>query len=165
MKPASDGKQKGINCIILALLMFIGLGFCSSNKSLYLSAITDALGIKRSVFSLATSLRFIVTSVSSLFFGNLVSRFGTKKLMLTGILCLYAAELFGNESYDKILGLFVSFNVAGYAFGTPLVNLVFDISGSYVPAFFVMGFAMLAVLFAMQFVINAAHKKRRESTQ
>ena len=124
MKPASDGKQKWINCIILALLMFIGLGFCSSNKSLYLSAITDALGIKRSVFSLATSLRFIVTSVSSLFFGNLVSRFGT-----------------------------------------PLVNLVFDISGSYVPAFFVMGFAMLAVLFAMQFVINAAHKKRRESTQ
>ena len=50
MKPASDGKQKWINCIILALLMFIGLGFCSSNKSLYLSAITDALGIKRSVF-------------------------------------------------------------------------------------------------------------------
>ena len=45
------------------------------------------------------------------------------------------------------------------------INLIFDVFGSYIPAFFVMGFAMLAVLFLMQFVINAAHKKRMEAEQ
>lgn len=32
------------------LMVFVCLGFCSSSKSLYLAAITEALGIKRSLF-------------------------------------------------------------------------------------------------------------------
>lgn len=31
------------------LMVFVCLGFCSSSKSLYLAAITEALGIKRSL--------------------------------------------------------------------------------------------------------------------
>ena len=37
------------------LMVFICLGFCSSNKGLYLSAITEALDIKRSLFSVNDS--------------------------------------------------------------------------------------------------------------
>ena len=33
-------------------MVFVCLGFCSSNKSLYLSAITEALSIPRSLFSI-----------------------------------------------------------------------------------------------------------------
>ncbi len=70
------------------MMVLICLGFCSSNKSLYLSAITDALGLKRSAFSVSDSLRFVATAIVNLFFGTLVSKFGEKKLIGAGFLCL-----------------------------------------------------------------------------
>ena len=75
------------------LMVFTCLGFCSSNKSLYIGAITDALGIKRGAFALNDSVRFITTAVINLFFGSLVSRFGTKKLICAGFLCLISSML------------------------------------------------------------------------
>ena len=70
------------------LMVFTCLGFCSSNKSLYLSAITEALGIKRSAFSIGDSCRFITTSVVNIFFGTLINKYGAKKLIAAGFLCL-----------------------------------------------------------------------------
>ena len=34
------------------LMIFVGLGFCSTNRSIYLAPITEALDIKRSMFSM-----------------------------------------------------------------------------------------------------------------
>ena len=51
----------------------------NNNRSLYLSVIIEALGIKRSVFSIADSLRFIMTAVVNLFFDTLIAKFGSKK--------------------------------------------------------------------------------------
>lgn len=73
------------------LMVFTCLGFCSSNKGLYLSAITDALDIKRSAFSIGDSCRFISTAIVNLFFGTLVNKFGTKKLIGAGFLSLIGA--------------------------------------------------------------------------
>lgn len=73
------------------LMVFTCLGFCSSNKGLYLSAMTEALQIKRSTFSVGDSFRYVTTSVVNLFFGALVMRFGTKKLIGAGFLALIAS--------------------------------------------------------------------------
>lgn len=73
------------------LMVFTTLGFCSSNKSLYLSAITEALGIKRSAFSIGDSCRFVSTAVVNIFFGTLVNKYGTRKLIGAGFLCLIGA--------------------------------------------------------------------------
>ncbi len=75
------------------LMVFICLGFCSSNKSLYLTAITDALHLKRSAFSISDSCRYIATAVVNMFFGPLVYKFGEKKLIGAGFLCLIAFTL------------------------------------------------------------------------
>jgi len=75
------------------LMVFVTLGFCSSNKSLYLSAITEALGIERSLFSINDSCRYIATAVVNLFFGTLILKFGVKKLVAAGFLCLIASTL------------------------------------------------------------------------
>ena len=75
------------------LLVFVCLGFCSSNKGLYLAAITEALGIPRSLFSVGDSIRYIVSCVVNLFFGALVRKFGTKKLIIGGILSLMVSML------------------------------------------------------------------------
>ena len=84
------------------LMVFTCLGFCSSNKSLYLSAITEALGIKRSMFSIADSCRYISTALINLWFGTLVAKFGVRKLIGAGFLCLIASSLtyaVGNNVY------------------------------------------------------------------
>ena len=74
-------------------MIFVCLGFCSSNKSIYLSAITQALGIKRSLFSINDSCRYIATAVVNIFFGTLIQRFGAKKLVGAGFLCLITSTL------------------------------------------------------------------------
>lgn len=66
------------------LMVFTCLGFCSSTKSLFVSAVTDATGISRTAFSLNDTCRFISTSVVNIFFGFLVERFGVKKLIGAG---------------------------------------------------------------------------------
>ena len=78
------------NIVVAAcfLMIFTTLGFCSSNKGLYLSAITEALGIRRSLFSINDSIRFIVTAVVNLFFGSIIAKLGPKKMVAAGFVSL-----------------------------------------------------------------------------
>ena len=83
--------EKQYRWIVVAacfLLAFTGLGFCSGTKSLYLVAVTEATGIKRSLFSVSDSCRFITTAVVNLFFGFHLSRYGAKKMIGAGYLAL-----------------------------------------------------------------------------
>ena len=83
-QPQQKRKRLDYKWIIVALcflMMFTCLGFCSSNKSLYTFALTEALGIPRSVFSINDSFRFITTAIVNIFFGVLVQKYGTKKLI------------------------------------------------------------------------------------
>ena len=79
----------------------------------------------------------------------------------TIMLPLYASDLFGKKSYPKILGIFVSVNTAGYAAGSPLMNLCYDIFGTYVPALILVSCIMIGVLILLQFVISAAHREQK----
>ena len=78
----------------------------------------------------------------------------------TVMLPIYANELFGKHSYSKILGLFVSVNTAGYAVGAPVMNLCYDILGSYKYALIVISVIMTAVFVLLQFVISSVTKAR-----
>lgn len=79
----------------------------------------------------------------------------------TIMLPIYASDLFGQRSYAEVLGLFVSVNTAGYAVGSPLMNLCYDVFSSYVPALLIVGAVMVAVFVLLQFVISAAHKEQK----
>lgn len=94
------------------LMIFLGLGFCVSNKSLYLGAITQALNIERSLFSLQDTLRYTVMVVANIFFGSLLSKFGARKMVLVGFLC-YSVYL-GISVFAESLAWFY---VAGVVFG------------------------------------------------
>ena len=75
------------------LMVFICLGFCSSPKSLFVSAITEALDIKRSLFSINDTCRHAANAIVNIFFGFLVNKFGTKKLICAGFIALIASCL------------------------------------------------------------------------
>ncbi len=103
-------EKRGYTWVIVALsflMVMVCLGFCSSPKSLFVVPVTEALGITRSALSLGDSLRFITTAVINIFFGTLIGRFGAKKLILTGVLCLIASQLaysFGETVYVFYVG-------------------------------------------------------------
>lgn len=86
-------EYKWVIAAVCFLMVFAGLGFCSSSKSIYLSAITEALGFSRSAFSINDSCRFVATAIANLFFAELVAKFGTKKLIAAGMGCLIISTL------------------------------------------------------------------------
>ena len=86
------------------LIIFTALGFCSSTKALFLKPVTDKLEISRSLFSITDSIRHVTNAVLSLFFGNLVMKFGTKKLACAGLLCLCTAMTI--YSFASHIGVF-----------------------------------------------------------
>ena len=81
----------------------------------------------------------------------------------TVLLPIFAGDLFGEKSYDKVLGIVVSVNTAGYAVGAPAINLCYDLTGSYNTGLYIGCGLMLAVLIAMQFVISAANREHQKA--
>ena len=75
---------------LCALMIFTGLGFCSSTNSLFINKVTEHLEVERSIYAINQSLRFITTSVVYLFFGSMILKFGPKKLVMAGFACLAA---------------------------------------------------------------------------
>ena len=84
---------KWVILIVSVLMVFTCLGFCSSNKSLYLGAITEALGIKRSLFSINDTCRYVTSALINLFFGALVAKFGVRKMVAFGFASLIGSVL------------------------------------------------------------------------
>ncbi|MBQ2696061.1 MAG: MFS transporter [Clostridia bacterium] len=90
------------------LMVMISLGFCSSGRTLYLTAITGALGISRGAFALNDTFRYVTTTIVNLYFGRLVYRFGTKKLICTGFVCLIAFALLNTIATNVYMFYFAS---------------------------------------------------------
>ena len=127
------------------LMAFTGLGFCSGTKSLFLVPITEATGLKRSLFSLSDSCRYITTTVINLFFGAQLARYGARKLIAAGYLCLIAFTLI----YAHASSAWV-FCIGGMCLGLGLSWMGTAMIGHVISAWFrenrgtVMGFALAA---------------------
>jgi MFS family permease len=132
MNDNSSVKKKRIDYkwIIVALsflMVMICLGFCSSPKSLFISPVTKALGIDRGLFSINDSMRFISTAVINIFFGTLINRFGAKKLICAGFICLISSQLI----YSFATNVFV-FYIGGILLGLGLSWTTTTMVGSIV---------------------------------
>jgi len=114
------------------LMIFLGLGFCSSNKSLYLGAITEALDIKRSLFALQDTLRFAVTAVVNMFFGVLVSKLGPKLMTYLGFLG-YIAYLWISIFADQLIWFYVAGCLLGFGTAFCSTTMVSHLVGLWFP--------------------------------
>ena len=84
---------KWVIAVICFLMVLVTLGFCSSNKSIYIGAITEATGISRSLFSFNDTFRYISTAIVNIFFGSLLEKYGAKKVVLCGVTSLICSSL------------------------------------------------------------------------
>lgn len=117
----NPGKKKinymWVMVFVCFMLGFFCLGFCSGNKSLYLAGITEALGIKRSLFSVSDSIRYLSTAGVNLFFGSLLHKLGVRKMVAVGILSLIlqsvlsavATNIWGFYAAGLFLGIGLAF--------------------------------------------------------
>ena len=83
------------------------LGLCSSGKTMYLTAVTDALGIKRSLFSLTDTIRYGANTILNLFLGFFISKFGIKKLLSTGFVLLIGFAYISSIS-ESLIGFYIA---------------------------------------------------------
>ncbi len=79
----------------------------------------------------------------------------------TIMLPLIAADLFGEKSYAKMMGLLVSINTAGFAIGSLLPNWVCDMTGTYRGILFVLAGCMVTVLVAFQVILAISDRNRK----
>lgn len=114
------------------LMVFVCLGFCSSNKGLYLTAITEAVGIPRGLFSFNDSSRYVATAVANLFFGLLLGRLGTRKLVTIGFVATIASMLLYAFATD-----IVTFCIGGALLGIGLAFTTTTMASSVIRRWFV----------------------------
>ena len=113
-----------VTCFVME---FVALGFCSSNKSLYLGAITQALNIPRSLFSINDSVRYLTTAVVNLFFGILVNKLGSRKMVAIG----FAALIGSAQVYARAESVF-GFYIGGFLLGLGLAFCTTTMIGSII---------------------------------
>lgn len=143
-----EKKQSAYKWVIAAvsfLMVATSLGFCSGNKSLYLKAITEALGIERRLFSIGDSFRYITTAVLNLFFGVQIAKMSPKKMILSGFAALILSCLL--YSYGTSLPVFY---LAGIFLGVGIAWCTTTVVGFVIGKWFtehvgtVMGIVMAA---------------------
>lgn len=107
---------KWVVAAICFLVLFIGLGFCSTAKTIYIEPITKAFGFPRSAFTVNDSFRYITVTIVTLFFDMLVRKLGTKKLLLIGIACYIVSSLIyafaGSLPLFYLAGIFLGLGVS-----------------------------------------------------
>lgn len=74
---------------------------------------------------------------------------------------LVTAELFGRKSYAQMLGIVSAINTAGFSFGPPITNFIFDALGSYVPVFWAYLAVIVLITAVFMYAINTAYKDRK----
>lgn len=108
-------------------------------------------------------LAFIAPTTTGAIFGFVYAvAFAFAMPLETLVIPLIANDLFGNANYDKILGFLIAANYSGYALGAPIVNLCFDMLGTYKPVLLTLAAVMLASFIVFQFVITASNKEKEK---
>ncbi|MBQ7573898.1 MAG: MFS transporter [Clostridia bacterium] len=173
---------QGVNGVAAAHMKDVGIdpiyvGRVLSIHSLVLTLAKFITGHSYDRFGLKTTINFcaVVAIVVMMLISALTnSHMGMIFAMLYGILSafalpletimlpIYAGDLFGQKSFEKVLGIFTAANVTGYASGAPVINICYDISGSYRIGFIICAVIMSVTLITLQFVIRAAHRKQKE---
>jgi MFS family permease len=79
----------------------------------------------------------------------------------TVMISVFANELFGSKSFNKVVGLFSAATTAGFALASPFSQLWELLFGDYTFAMISFAAFMLFVTVTMQFVIKCAHRDRK----
>lgn len=143
-----------ISSIALAVFKFLN-GFVYDRAGLRFTITVDCAA----AVLVMVILYFITASPLGFAFGIIYAILGGVALPLeTVMLPIYAKDLFGQRGFNKVLGIFVSLNQVGYALGAPLMNLAYDLLGTYNLGLIISAVLMVITIILLQIVISSANK-------
>ncbi|MBQ7348939.1 MAG: MFS transporter [Clostridia bacterium] len=146
-----------VSSIALAVFKFLN-GFVYDRAGLRVTITIDCVA----ALLVMVVLYFIVPTGLGFAFGVIYAILGGMALPLeTVMLPIYVKDLFGQRAFSKVLGIFVSLNQVGYALGAPLMNLAYDLSGSYNIGLIISAIAMAITIILLQWVITSANKLKK----
>ncbi len=106
----------------------------------------------------------VTNSAFGMFFAMFYGIFSSLALPLETVLIpIITGDLFGQKSYNQMIGIFTALNSIGYAIGSPLANVSFDKFGTYKPMFIVCCIVMTVVVIVFQISITIAYKKKNSA--
>ena len=146
-----------VSSIALAVFKFLN-GFVYDRAGLRVTITIDCVA----ALLVMVVLYFIVPTGLGFAFGVIYAILGGMALPLeTVMLPIYAKDLFGQRAFSKVLGIFVSLNQVGYALGAPLMNMAYDLTGSYNIGLIVSAVLMAITIIMLQIVITSANKLKK----
>ena len=122
---------KWVILVLCFLMEFLCLGFCSSNVGLYTKAVTEALHIKRSVYSLSTSIRYAAQVITALYFGALLNKFGIKRMVTIGLAAMTGSVLIRAYATE-----FYHLYISGVLWGSGMVFVGNTMAGTIIRRWF-----------------------------
>jgi MFS transporter, OFA family, oxalate/formate antiporter len=155
--------EKGFDAVFAAGVtgaVFFVLG----GAKIIIGALHDKLGIKTSL--LITVSAFVLSAVLLILAAQawLVWIFivfhGISLTTIAVLVPLYAKEILGNENYSRYLGVFVAVLSIGAGIGIPIINYIFDLTGSYTGT--IAAFAALAAAGLIVAIIPLQSKSLKE---
>ena len=146
-----------ISSIALAVFKFLN-GFVYDRAGLRITITIDCVA----ALLVMVILYLIVPTTTCFVFSIIYAISGGVALPLeTVMLPIYAKDLFGQRGFNKVLGIFVSLNQVGYALGAPLMNIAYDLLGSYDIGLIVSAILMAITITLLQIVISSANKLKK----
>ena len=80
----------------------------------------------------------------------------------TVMMPILVLDMFGEKSFDKVLGLLTSIATVGQALGTPVMNIPYDISGTYYASFWCSFVASAILLLVMNWAMIKSAREKKE---
>ena len=136
---------------------------------LVLGRIFDRFGPKIGIlFGSGTFLLFLVGflfvqgSPMMLYFAAVMYGFGT--CTATVAIPIMTTSVFGAKNYSELYGFISAFTMAGSAIGSSAIGLVYDLTGSYIPALTVLAILTALTIVIMFVCINMGQKHVPETS-
>ncbi len=155
--------DRGLTAQVIAAALSIH-SLCLAGSKILTGFVHDRFGLRVCMLSCNFCAIFAITLLAFVQSGTtalIYQIFAALALPLeTIMLPLITADLFGRKSYSTILGWMLAINTLGYATGGPIMNAVYDKTGTYTGILLITALVMGLVTVLMQIVITLAHRKR-----
>lgn len=124
--------------------------------------LTDKLGIRACmvIYSImaigAVFIYATVPSISFMYLGTIL--LGGSFCILKATLPVYTLQIFGNRAQGQIMGIMIAVMNCGVAFGMPILNAAYDITGSYSGMFKLFGILAIVLTIVIFIGCKPIHK-------
>ena len=124
--------------------------------------LADKLGIRTcmvaySIMAIASVFIYATApAIGMMYFGTVL--LGGSFCILKATLPVYTLQIFGNRAQGQIMGIMIAVMNCGVAFGMPVLNAAYDITGSYSGIFILFG--CLGIVLAIMIFVGCKPIKK-----